>query len=269
MRTLPTTGLKPIRPRSGFTLIELLVVIAIISILAAILFPVFAQVREKARMTTCVSNMRQLALAVGMYTQDADEALPPSTNYDIPTNVPERIWPALVQPYVKNQGVFTCPSAENAAFPSDWNLRGVGSIGYTSATAIGSAPNPEYFPDPAIVPQLDEPGRIPLFADTASGDTALKYRGYVFDPCTGADNPIDPRLGTPLISDRDLVAEFNALPPAQLKPVYARHYSTKQDTGRATIIFADGHVKTYSASALLAQDKGANLLWRFRGCSEP
>ena len=60
----------------GFTLIELLVVIAVIAILAAILFPVFAQAREKARQTACLSNMRQMSMAVQMYTQDYDESLP-------------------------------------------------------------------------------------------------------------------------------------------------------------------------------------------------
>src|SRR5579875_2969238 len=64
--------------RSGFTLIELLVVIAIIAILAAILFPVFAQAREKARAIACLSNCRQIGLALSMYLQDWDEQLPPA-----------------------------------------------------------------------------------------------------------------------------------------------------------------------------------------------
>ena len=62
--------------RRAFTLIELLVVIAIIAVLAAILFPVFAQAREKARQTACLSNMRQMTLGVMMYAQDYDETLP-------------------------------------------------------------------------------------------------------------------------------------------------------------------------------------------------
>jgi prepilin-type N-terminal cleavage/methylation domain-containing protein len=65
------------RQRGGFTLIELLVVIAIIAILAAILFPVFAQAREKARQTTCVSNLKQIGTAFMMYVQDYDETYPP------------------------------------------------------------------------------------------------------------------------------------------------------------------------------------------------
>src|SRR5437879_5589180 len=65
----------------GFTLIELLVVIAIIAILAAILFPVFAQAREKARQSSCISNNKQVALATMMYSQDYDELYPPAFGY--------------------------------------------------------------------------------------------------------------------------------------------------------------------------------------------
>src|SRR6266542_1267021 len=115
MRTHATT-----RSRTGFTLIELLVVIAIIAILAAILFPVFAQVRDRARMTSCGSNMRQLALGVMMYTQDNDETLPMVTNYAADPGAPDRVWMSTVQPYLKNTGIFLCPSAVNAAFSPTW-----------------------------------------------------------------------------------------------------------------------------------------------------
>jgi prepilin-type N-terminal cleavage/methylation domain-containing protein len=67
------------RSQPGFTLIELLVVIAIIAILAAILFPVFAQAREKARAISCISNLKQIGLSLIMYTQDYDEAFPAAT----------------------------------------------------------------------------------------------------------------------------------------------------------------------------------------------
>jgi prepilin-type N-terminal cleavage/methylation domain-containing protein len=92
----------------GFTLIELLVVIAIIAILAAILFPVFAQAREKARAATCLSNLKQVGMATRMYTQDYDEVLVPSYLYNSTTTW--KWWWDLLQPYVKNMDVFVCPS---------------------------------------------------------------------------------------------------------------------------------------------------------------
>src|SRR5438132_3273033 len=79
------TAEKPPRRHAGFTLIELLVVIAIIAILAAILFPVFAQARDKARQTACLSNLKQLSLGVLMYAQDYDEVLPGNA-YELPNN---------------------------------------------------------------------------------------------------------------------------------------------------------------------------------------
>jgi len=103
--------------RRGFTLIELLVVIAIIAILAAILFPVFARAREKARQTSCLSNMKQLALGWHMYAQDYDERTCPT--YDNTSN-PWYMWVYItstgnldsrLMPYIKNEQVFTCPSA--------------------------------------------------------------------------------------------------------------------------------------------------------------
>jgi len=96
--------------RRGFTLIELLVVIAIIAILAAILFPVFAQAREKARTTQCVSNMRNIGTAVMLYAQDYDEKLPFNYSYTWPGQAELWWWQDLCRPYVKNEQVYTCPS---------------------------------------------------------------------------------------------------------------------------------------------------------------
>jgi len=114
--------------RKGFTLIELLIVIAIISILAAILFPVFARARENARRTSCMSNLKQIGLGVMMYAQDYDEKYPLSTmvNDEIPPSEAGGrfrsrnwwFWPQLIYPYIKNQRVFFCPSSpgSSAAF---------------------------------------------------------------------------------------------------------------------------------------------------------
>ena len=105
------------RTRTGFTLIELLVVIAIIAILAAILFPVFALAREKARQSVCLSNFKQIGTGVMMYVQDYDDTYPPNrVSYlrgggDCTSSNQKMItWKTVIIPYVKNLGVYRCPS---------------------------------------------------------------------------------------------------------------------------------------------------------------
>jgi prepilin-type N-terminal cleavage/methylation domain-containing protein/prepilin-type processing-associated H-X9-DG protein len=98
----------------GFTLIELLVVIAIIAILAAILFPVFSRAREQARKAVCMSNQKQIGMAIMMYVQDWDETYPPAhvavEGTCIPNVAPKATWRSLIYPYLKNWKVFYCPS---------------------------------------------------------------------------------------------------------------------------------------------------------------
>lgn len=105
----------------GFTLIELLVVIAIIAILAAILFPVFAQAREKARQTSCLSNLKQMGTGLMMYAQDYDESYV-INNWAVPlpyhpngavSGDRHGVWAKLLQPYLKNVQIFSCPSGTN------------------------------------------------------------------------------------------------------------------------------------------------------------
>lgn len=96
------------RRDSGFTLIELLVVVAIIAVLAAIMFPVFARVRENARRASCSSNLKQIGLAVLQYTQDYDEKMPPSMNKAVDSS--DTPWHTLMLPYTRTVSVFRCPS---------------------------------------------------------------------------------------------------------------------------------------------------------------
>jgi len=123
------------RGRFGFTLIELLVVIAIIAILAAILFPVFSQAREKARQSNCLSNFRNIAMGIAQYTNDYDECLVPLmispapffVTYD--PNQGDYVWPELTHPYIKNWQIHRCPSdpqATDSVLNEDWCRRTVG-----------------------------------------------------------------------------------------------------------------------------------------------
>jgi len=229
------------RKQEAFTLIELLVVIAIIAILAAILFPVFAQAREKARGASCTSNMKQIGLALKMYAQDYDEryfssgSLPaegdPGWAHRIAdgNNLIRLMGGGLswfCQPYVKNQGIFKCPSDTGENY---WNRN---NMGMPWATAV-------WWGKP----------------------TSYMYR-HIFD-CGGPDEhnrimgsppPPDPIqwAGTPeamIGHPASIIQVFEIATFHQEKlPLYSTTVPPPTRTFNAT--FADGHVKVFRLSYL-------------------
>jgi len=164
------------RKRSGFTLIELLVVIAIIAILAAILFPVFAQAREQARMSTCLSNFKQMGLGVMMYVQDWDETYPTSRLYHLPggSDCGQKIvtWKSETAPYVKNIGVYKCPSNKHNNQPDE--TKGDDSVGLPvfpisyaySGSALWSTTSGQV---PITLGAIPEPARFIMLVESNQG----------------------------------------------------------------------------------------------------
>jgi prepilin-type N-terminal cleavage/methylation domain-containing protein/prepilin-type processing-associated H-X9-DG protein len=188
-------SLPPRRRAVGFTLIELLVVIAIIAILAAILFPVFAQAREKARQAACLSNLKQIATAFSMYTQDYDEVLPPWTSNACNTNPAgagafnfRSLYNSLVDPYIKNgavaaatgtggtlNGVWGCPTTKSQLDAIrntyGYNVYGLGGVGGNqlclgTALPAGLAPfNDTQYYTPATLASLGRPAETYMIMD--------------------------------------------------------------------------------------------------------
>ena len=160
--------------RRGFTLIELLVVIAIIAILAAILFPVFAKAREKARQSSCLSNIKQLALATMQYAQDYDETLP--FYGGTPLMTPQ----TRIQPYLKNLQIWVCPSA-SAVYGIYWD----GNAGWppTIFGPRGSYGWNNRFINGVRLAQLQTPAETGMWADsviTTSGTYTILWENNLY-----------------------------------------------------------------------------------------
>jgi prepilin-type N-terminal cleavage/methylation domain-containing protein/prepilin-type processing-associated H-X9-DG protein len=209
--------------RSGFTLIELLVVIAIIAILAAILFPVFAQAREKARSTTCLSNLKQLGTAETMYQQDYDGA------YTLAWyGKPQYGFDCVLQPYVKNLQVFACPSHHNT--PRWW-------IGYKQYFNIDKPGIPAGYAMNADLAALE---------DRKTGDRAGRNEASLSEP-----------------ADTIMMTEIWDTRGPQYGPEHEIYNATWTDVctripfkihqGGSNYNFADGHAKWQRVEATLNQ----------------
>lgn len=247
------TVLKP--TVRAFTLIELLVVIAIIAILAAILFPVFAQAREKARQTSCLSNTKQLAQAVAMFAQDHDEMLPKAFFNDVveaDTGMPWNTgWDGAIYPYIKNTQVFRCPSdpdAEDRAYKaaSADPARRHPAEGLTMYTSyrINASNQPRGPWDATTLSMLDRPAEAILIAEST----------------TGVDDANHNQIATWENENRNFVCNAagnvytnNVAFDRHVSKVDGRNRSTwtkstpenlpGSDRGLSNYVFADGHAK--------------------------
>lgn len=221
--------------RGGFTLIELLVVIAIIAILAAILFPVFARAREKARQTSCLSNLKQLGTAFMMYVQDYDERTPRHC-----TCCPARdVHPCALQavyPYVKNFQLYACPSFARTAVHTRPNVP-EGSA--TNFPEVNRSYGYNFELDYKSLAQPKYPAELILFADS----TNVPMRT---DCCASGYLAPAPRTGCCATS-----APFGRVAP--------RH------NDGANHAYADGHAKWAKVTEAMHGNNASSRYWRVGG----
>jgi prepilin-type N-terminal cleavage/methylation domain-containing protein/prepilin-type processing-associated H-X9-DG protein len=232
----------------GFTLIELLIVIAIISILAAILFPVFASAREKARQAVCTSNLKQLGLAALMYVQDNNEVWPVAQYSNISGTT--QYWACfqnasgtfdltkgLLQPYEKNTQVIKCPSyigkpefGDGNGYGYNWGFLG-SDLYNPNSSDYGNYdhwPNIPAMSHPANDAALSHPSDTIAFADSGF------YAGTAINETIEIDPPSQ-TFGNPTINFRHVDHSLSHNPAT----------GATTDHGYANIVFCDGHVKAY------------------------
>ena len=244
---------NPKPSRRGFTLIELLVVIAIIAILAAILFPVFAKAREKARQITCASNEKQLGLGFIQYQQDNDE----NNVVTNTTGLQGQGWGSRIYPYVKSTGVYHDPDdptqpATGLAGNGDTDTYSPVSYYYNSNLAATGFTNTATLTSPSVTVLLAEsqgaqadltnPAQDPLGQPFNSANPFATY-GQPSSPTSDAAGQLDWTKNAKYADGPDTTNGFGQ-PPVQMGTNLT---AMAPHTGGSNLLFCDGHVKWLTA----------------------
>ncbi|MDR3710111.1 MAG: DUF1559 domain-containing protein [Capsulimonadaceae bacterium] len=239
---------------SGFTLIELLVVIAIIAILAAILFPVFATARDKARQTACLSNEKQIGMAILQYAQDFDELLPVAG----PIAQNRGRWTQQIYPYIRSAAVFTCPNINNNQWSATNNTQG--GYGWNWALEDGCE-----LTGPCTALQTDNAPGFPI-TKVAQPSATIIVGEVGFDVPT-ANNysasyaifPADSRTVTTSCTSPNYIAQFRHSSAVAIPEIGGTLLSVD---GFCSFLFLDGHTKALNAGqafATAASENGTTL----------
>lgn len=224
----------------AFTLIELLVVLAVIAIVAAILFPVLARVREKARQTACLSNLSQLGMAISQYASDYDECLPPAQNG---SGLSAATWRGIVFSYVKDAKVYACPSNRYNVNPAIYENAPVIPVSYLANETLMTVP-----PVSLINPnQIEFPSLLFLVGEGSGAGWGMHT-----PPNNPFTNPLCASNGPPGPPNP---SGCEAPEPNSSTDLYAGH------NGFGNWLFADGHAKALKPTALC---KGMNM-WDLNG----
>ena len=272
MNALPVS-LGDRRPTRAFTLIELLVVIAILAILAAILFPVFARAREKARQTACLSNLKQIGSAILMYAQDYEESLPLVESGTCGT--PDSYgWADLVYPYVKNAQVFDCPSAtprmvQNTALNPPRFRRDRGGTGAgvnndcTTGAALPADTNYNYGVNSFFAPPNNRDAHGgPFWTVVRSGETVMPNGNFAAIPAPATTVGISEGRGSSpwSLSGGNSAWDFASL-DGQVDG--RRHMGTGavDQTSAMNVMFMDGHAKFTN---LVSGTRNPGRIWTVR-----
>lgn len=243
--------------RKGFTLIELLVVIAIIAILAAILFPVFAKVREKARQTSCASNLKQLGLGFMQYVQDNDERFP---NGAVPwdaNNQGGEGWGGQIYSYVKSTGLYKCP--DDSTSPVAFGSATLSPVSYLYNWGVANSGGAQAtFNAPASTVLLSEgQGATALLTDPLEGHelattpSSFSPTGDGLGPASGISGGYH-AAGSVLYATGYISPKGGVFDKTWFATVTGRH------TDLSNYLLADGHVKTLRGTSVSAGNPAAS-----------